>query len=111
MFASLAPDAADLADRGRNTAAGLAASLRTAGTAAQPVLWDGAGGMGVPVLVLAGARDEKFVAIGRRLAERVGVAARFETIPDAGHAAHLEQPAAFIGAVRAWLAARDAFTP
>jgi 2-succinyl-6-hydroxy-2,4-cyclohexadiene-1-carboxylate synthase len=111
LFASLPPDAADVADRRRNTAAGLAASLRTAGTGVQPVLWDRAASLGVPVLVLAGERDDKFVAIGRRFAEQLRGAARFDTIPEAGHAAHLEQPAAFIATVRAWLAARYAIRP
>jgi 2-succinyl-6-hydroxy-2,4-cyclohexadiene-1-carboxylate synthase len=111
MFATLPADAADVAERRRNTAAGLAASLRTAGAGAQPVLWDRAGGLGMPVLVLAGERDEKFVAIGRRFAREVGAAARFETIPGAGHAAHLEQPVAFLAMVRAWLGARYAITP
>jgi 2-succinyl-6-hydroxy-2,4-cyclohexadiene-1-carboxylate synthase len=111
LFASLPPDAADVTDRRRNTANGLAASLRTAGTGVQPVLWDQAGALSVPVLVLAGERDQKFVAIGRRFAACVGAAARFETVPDAGHAAHLEQPAAFVAAVRAWLLSRFAVRP
>jgi pimeloyl-ACP methyl ester carboxylesterase len=33
----------------------------------------------------------------------VGANARFETVAAAGHAAHLEQPAAFVAIVRAWL--------
>jgi pimeloyl-ACP methyl ester carboxylesterase len=60
----------------------------------------------VPLLVLAGGRDTKFVGIGARLADEVGAAATFEVVPDAGHAAHLEQPDAFLGAVRRWLAVR-----
>jgi pimeloyl-ACP methyl ester carboxylesterase len=31
--------------------------------------------------------------------------AEFALVPGAGHAAHLEQPAAFLAVVRAWLAA------
>jgi 2-succinyl-6-hydroxy-2,4-cyclohexadiene-1-carboxylate synthase len=48
------------------------------------------------VLVLAGARDEKFVALGRRLASTIGDNGTFDVVPDAGHAAHLEQPDAFV---------------
>jgi 2-succinyl-6-hydroxy-2,4-cyclohexadiene-1-carboxylate synthase len=103
LFASLPPSAADRADRRRNTAAGLAASLRVAGTGAEPDVWAEVGRIGQPVLVLAGGDDTKFVAIGRRLAAAVGANARFETVPGAGHAAHLEQPAAFLAIVRAWL--------
>ncbi len=92
LFAPLPRDAADVEDRRRNSAAGLASSLRLAGTGAQDVLWDRARGLGVPLLVLAGGRDAKFVAIGRASPARSGPTATFEIIPDAGHAAHLEQP-------------------
>ena len=92
-----------MAERRRNTTAGLASSLRVAGTGAEPDVWAAVARIGQPVLVLAGAGDTKFVAIGRRLAAAVGANARFETVPDAGHAAHLEQPAAFLAIVRAWL--------
>jgi 2-succinyl-6-hydroxy-2,4-cyclohexadiene-1-carboxylate synthase len=104
LFASLPPSAADVADRRRNTAGGLASSLRIAGTGAEPDVWTAVDRIRQPVLVLAGANDSKFVAIGRRLAAAVGANAHFETVPDAGHAAHLEQPAAFLAIVRAWLA-------
>jgi 2-succinyl-6-hydroxy-2,4-cyclohexadiene-1-carboxylate synthase len=103
LFASLPSSAADVADRRRNTAAGLASSLRVAGTGAEPDVWTDLGRIGQPLLVLAGADDAKFVAIGRRLAAAVGANARFETVAAAGHAAHLEQPAAFVAIVRAWL--------
>jgi 2-succinyl-6-hydroxy-2,4-cyclohexadiene-1-carboxylate synthase len=56
--------------------------------------------------VLAGALDEKFVALGRRIQESVGDNATFATVPGAGHAAHLEQPEAFLAVVRPWLADR-----
>lgn len=73
----------------------LTACLRRLGTGAQEPLWERLSELAMPVLVLAGERDEKFVAIGRRTAEAVGDNARFAVVPDAGHAAHLEQPAAF----------------
>ena len=79
-------------DRRRNTVAGLAASLRLAGTGTQADLWGRLGRLDVPVLVLAGERDAKFTALGRELAATIGENARFEAVADAGHAAHLEQP-------------------
>jgi 2-succinyl-6-hydroxy-2,4-cyclohexadiene-1-carboxylate synthase len=103
LFASLPPSAADRADRRRNTAAGLASSLRLAGTGAEPDVWADVGRLAMPVLVLAGSADAKFRAIGERLAAAIGPTARFEAIPDAGHAAHLEQPAPFLRVLRAWL--------
>ncbi len=92
-------------ERRANTAAGLAASLRDAGTGTQAPLWDRLGELRAPVLVLAGSRDEKFTTLGRRLAAGVGPGSRFEAVPGAGHAAHLERPAAFVTILRAWLAA------
>jgi 2-succinyl-6-hydroxy-2,4-cyclohexadiene-1-carboxylate synthase len=103
-FASLPRDAADVEDRRRNTAAGLASSLRHAGTGVQEVVWDRVHNIRVPVLVLAGERDAKFRAIGERLATAIGPHATFTVVPAAGHAAHLEQPEAFVRIVRAWLA-------
>ena len=104
LFASLPPDAADVEDRRRNTAAGLASSLRLAGTGVQEPVWDRVGTIEVPVIVVAGERDTKFRALGERLAPAIGSNATFAVVPDAGHAAHLEQPTAFAALVRAWLA-------
>ena len=89
MFADV-PD--DRADRLLNTAAGLASSLRLAGTGTQQPLFARLGALTMPVLVLAGAKDAKFVDAGRRLAAAIGASAEFVTIADAGHAAHLERP-------------------
>jgi 2-succinyl-6-hydroxy-2,4-cyclohexadiene-1-carboxylate synthase len=58
----------------------------------------------MPVLVVAGARDEKFTALGRRMVDAIGSSATFASVSDAGHAAHLEQPAAFVTLVERWLA-------
>ena len=102
LFATLAPEAAGRDERvATNTAEGLASSLRLAGTGAMEPLWDRLGELGqlgLPVLVVAGALDEKFLALGRRLVDAIGASATLEVIPGAGHACHLEQPAAFLAA-------------
>ena len=103
LFASLPTEAADLEDRRRNTAAGLASSLRLAGTGTQAPLWDRLDALTMPVLVLAGERDEKFAAIGRRMADAIGASATFAVVPGAGHACHLEQPDEFLRVLRGWL--------
>lgn len=103
MFARLPPDPVGLAHRRDNTVAGLAHSLRAYGTGAQTPLWDALGAIGIPVLVLAGELDSKFVAIGERMAARLPRAA-FAPVPDAGHAAHSEQPAATAALITTWLA-------
>jgi 2-succinyl-6-hydroxy-2,4-cyclohexadiene-1-carboxylate synthase len=84
-------------------AAGLAASLRRAGTGTQEPLWDRLATLAMPVLVVAGERDEKFRAIGERLVAGIGANGALALVPGAGHAAHLEQPDAFLAVLRPWL--------
>lgn len=102
MFAGVPFDAADRTHRVRNPAAGLAASLRASGTGAQQPLWDRLGTIAVPVLVLAGERDAKFVDVGRRIAAAIP-GADFDVIPGAGHATFGEQPQATADLIAGWL--------
>lgn len=105
LFAGLSPETAARDARLENTTAGLASSLRRAGTGTQRPTWHRLGEIAVPTLVVAGADDAKFVALGRRLADGIGDRATFTTVPGAGHTAHLEQPDAFLALLRPWLAA------
>ncbi|MDA8310421.1 MAG: alpha/beta fold hydrolase [Actinomycetota bacterium] len=89
MFAGLADPG--LAERRRNTASGLASSLRLAGTGTQAPLWDRLGELRAPLLALAGADDMRFALAAARLA-RLAVDGAFSLVPGAGHAAHLAQP-------------------
>lgn len=102
MFEGVPFSAHDREHRRRNTASGLASSLRLAGTGAQRPVWDALAHVSVPVLVLAGDRDTKFTAIGQRLAATIP-GATFATIPGAGHAAHAEQPDATAALIAEWL--------
>ncbi len=102
LFAGLVIDEAQRIDRRRNSAAGLASSLRLAGTGAQASLWPQLGAMTMPILTIAGERDEKFVGIGREMAS-AAPAAEFEIIPGAGHAAHLQKPDLVCESVQRWL--------
>jgi 2-succinyl-6-hydroxy-2,4-cyclohexadiene-1-carboxylate synthase len=101
LFAGLDARSARRDDRLRNTAAGLAASLRSTGTGTQEPLWGGLGDVTQPVLVLAGEHDAKFRALGERLAAGFPQAS-FRVIGGAGHTVHLEQPAATADAVADW---------
>jgi 2-succinyl-6-hydroxy-2,4-cyclohexadiene-1-carboxylate synthase len=93
LFADLSPTSADLAARRTNTAAGLASSLRLAGTGTMdPPWWGELASIDAPTLVLAGERDTKFTALGHRLVESIGPNARFQAVDGCGHAAHLERP-------------------
>ena len=105
MFAGLSPEAQHRRARLANTAPGLASSLRLAGTGTQEPLWDRLANLTMPVWVVAGARDTKFTALAERLASTIGPNATLAIIGDAGHTVHLEQPAAFLTNLRAWLAA------
>ena len=103
LFASLPPEARGLDDRRTNTAPGLAASLRLAGTGAQEPLWDRLAELEMPVLLVAGERDEKFTALAHEMAAAIGDNARVALVADAGHAAHLERPDPFVEIVRTFL--------
>jgi 2-succinyl-6-hydroxy-2,4-cyclohexadiene-1-carboxylate synthase len=107
LFAGLTPEAQHRQARLANEAPALATSLRLAGTGAQEPLWDRLGEVAAPVLVVAGERDERFAATGARMAAAIGPHAEVRLVPGAGHAAHLEQPQAFLDVVRPWLAAHE----
>lgn len=82
--------------------AGLAASLRGMGTGAQPWLGDRLAGLSLPVLLVAGARDGKFVAVGQSLEQAIP-SARLFVVEGAGHVPHLECPEKFQDLVAAFL--------
>ena len=103
LFATLDPDAAQVAARRSNDAAGLASSLRLCGTGTQAPLWDRLAGLSMPVLVVAGVLDLRFGAMGRRMAQAIGPNATLALVPGAGHACHLERPAAVAGIVTSFL--------
>lgn len=103
LFRSLPPAARQLEGRLGGTAAGLADSLRRAGTGSQEPLWGRLTDLRMPVLVVCGALDTRYEALGRRLTAAIGANATLEVIPGAGHACHLERPDAFLAAVTCWL--------
>jgi 2-succinyl-6-hydroxy-2,4-cyclohexadiene-1-carboxylate synthase len=69
---------------------GLATLLRTAGQGTLNPVWYELGRLEVPWLAVTGARDERHTRAARRIA-REAPRARAEVVPDAGHAAHLQQ--------------------
>jgi len=83
--------AASRADRLRNTAHGLANSLRGMGSGAQPPLHARLRDLRLPVRLLAGELDAKFRSIAADLASRLPLAESV-IVKGAGHAAHLERP-------------------
>jgi len=110
LFGGLQLSAADRADRLRNTVDGLESSLFMAGNGAQGSLWRRLRELSMPVLALAGALDDKFMSIAEQTANAV-IRGTFVAIPDAAHAVHLQQPAAVIAALEAWLADSSTLGP
>ena len=100
LFATLGPHV-ESETRSQN-AAGLARSLRHAGTGTQDWLGDRLGELDVPTLALAGELDAKFVAEARDIATTLPRGS-FAHIVGAGHAAHLEQPEQVTRAIEAFL--------
>ena len=86
--------AAVRAQRVAHSARGLANSLRGLGQGTQPPLFERLPAVTMPALVIAGALDERYAALGREMS-RAMPRARLVVVPDAGHTVHLEQPEAF----------------
>jgi len=109
LWATLPRESAGVEARLANTAEGLAASLRLAGTGSQDSLWERLAEVPPPTLVVNGVLDARFVAIGERLA--AGLQAAQVVVPGSGHAVPWEKPAAFATAVLEWLATSQGAAP
>jgi 2-succinyl-6-hydroxy-2,4-cyclohexadiene-1-carboxylate synthase len=70
---------------------GLALLMRTAGQGAMEAFWFELGRLELPLLALAGSRDERYTAVAKRLA-REAPDARVAIVEEAGHAAQLQRP-------------------
>ncbi len=99
LFAGLAEQDQDRPAREANSIEGLVASLMFASTGAQENLWPRLSELEMPVHLIAGAQDTKFLALAHETAEAIGSNARVTAIPDAGHSAHRENPEAFLAAI------------
>jgi 2-succinyl-6-hydroxy-2,4-cyclohexadiene-1-carboxylate synthase len=86
------------ADLLRNDPAALAAVLRGVGAGAMTPLWDRLGELQMPATIIAGERDGRYTAIGRRLAAALP-AARLLVVPGAGHGLPREAPQAVAAAI------------
>lgn len=90
-----------LADQRRNTATGLAAALRGLSVGAMEPLWGRLGELAMPCAILAGERDQRYVAIARRMAAAIA-GADLEILPGGHRLAH-ERPHAVAMALEALL--------
>ncbi len=71
--------------------AGLAMLLRTAGQGVLDPVWHELVLLDLPVLAIAGARDEGYVRAAKRIAD-TAPGGRAEIVEDAGHAVQLQRP-------------------
>lgn len=102
LFASLSRDAAGVEDRrAANTVDRLAHQLTVLGQGAQPDNWTRLHELAMPVLLVVGSRDAKYVDIAARMEEAMPNA-RVEIIDGAGHACHLERPDEFGHVLASW---------
>lgn len=86
----------------QNNPIGLANSLRGHGTGVQTSHRNRLHQLRLPVLLLSGAQDTKFVAIAESMCQHMPHA-RHVVLLDVGHAAHLENPEAFSNTVLEFL--------
>ncbi|HUE05951.1 MAG TPA: alpha/beta fold hydrolase [Acidimicrobiales bacterium] len=105
LFERLGDDA-NQGERLRNSAAGLASSLRLCGTGTQEPLWGAIPTIGCPILALAGTDDTRFAAHALRLA-RLAPSGVVSLVPGGGHAVHLAQPDHTSRIVAHWLQTVD----
>ena len=89
----------------QHTAEGLANSLEGLGAGMQEPVLQRLRGLRLPVLLLAGALDAKYCELANEMAAKLPCG-HVRIVPDAGHAVHLEQPAAFDDAVGGFLQAQ-----
>ena len=85
-----------------NTAAGLANSLEHAGAGAMLPMWSKLGGLQMPVLLIAGEKDRKYLSIAEEMKERTSNCI-LKIIENAGHTTHLENYCKFNETVREFL--------
>ena len=82
---------------------GLAASLRCMGQGIMEPLWDRLGELQMPVLLLAGGRDESYASAMQRMAEAMPNA-QLVIDPTSGHTLHRENPGFVTDHIKRFLA-------
>ena len=99
MFAEDPPEVDRLAraEHARNRPEGLAAALRGVGTGEMRSLWDRLPELEMPVTVLAGRRDRKFVRVSEKMVSQIPEA--LLQVGGGGHCLLLEQPRSVAAAI------------
>ncbi len=80
----------------------MAKVIRELSPGLQTPLWDSLPNLYYPVLLIAGAKDEKYVQVIRKMAELIPTAQK-NIVPEAGHNVHAEQPEKYISLLNDFL--------
>jgi 2-succinyl-6-hydroxy-2,4-cyclohexadiene-1-carboxylate synthase len=91
IFSGLSKDNNQRVDRIRNTAKGLADSLRFAGTGTQEPQWSNLLQLSMPVHLIVGELDQKFTAIAEEMKPLISTS-EMTVVANVGHTVHLESP-------------------
>lgn len=83
----------------------LANSLQGFGTGTMPCVRDRLKEIAIPVNLVVGEKDSKFIHINRQM-EKELADAEFHTVKNAGHRVHLDQPEVLISLLRTFISAR-----
>jgi len=95
-----------IAQRKANHPAWIAKVISDLSPGRQPPVWDQVPRLDMPVLLVAGSLDKKYVALGEQIAAHIP-RARLAIVPEAGHTVHLEQPEKFVHLLQNFLSAAD----
>jgi 2-succinyl-6-hydroxy-2,4-cyclohexadiene-1-carboxylate synthase len=102
LFATLPRERSGIdARKAYNTVEHLTYQLRVLGQGVQPSNWERLAELRMPVLLIVGELDTKYVAIAQRMAVLIPDV-RVEVVAGAGHACHLEQPEAVSQLLASW---------
>ncbi|MBI5962849.1 MAG: 2-succinyl-6-hydroxy-2,4-cyclohexadiene-1-carboxylate synthase [Chloroflexi bacterium] len=77
----------------------MAKVIRELSPGTQTPLWDSLPSLSFPVLLIAGEKDEKYVQVIHKMAEKIPNC-KHVIVPDAGHNVHAEQPEKYIELIR-----------
>jgi 2-succinyl-6-hydroxy-2,4-cyclohexadiene-1-carboxylate synthase len=92
-----------LEQRLNNSPAQLAKALRNLSIGMQPCLWENLSENKIPLLLIAGELDPKFVQINQQMQE-LCKHSQLEVIPSCGHNIHFENPELFIEKIKIFFA-------
>ena len=104
VFASLSPQLKQelIAEKKGQDSERMARMLERLSLGRQHAFWEDLSRAVFPILFVSGEMDDRYRAIGERLAAQPGPT-RHRSVPGAGHVVHREQPEAYLAVLRSFL--------